>query len=141
MKSVVKNIELSTSESMGIIDITEKVREILAASEIKNGLANIITQHTTSAININENEKNLRHDMIKFLKDFVPREKDYAHNRVSADGRDNAHAHILSLFTNASESIPVSNGRLVLGSWQSVFFIELDGPRPKRVVTVQVFGE
>ena len=82
----------------------------------------------------------LQRDMVKFLTDLVPRNGDYLHNRNPVDGRDNAHAHLMGLFMNATETVPISGGQLLLGGWQSIFFIELDGPRPKRQVLLQFLG-
>jgi secondary thiamine-phosphate synthase enzyme len=78
--------------------------------------------------------------MVTFLKRLVPRDGDYLHNLAPVDDRDNAHAHLIGLFMNASESIPVRDGELLLGGWQSVFFVELDGPRPRREVSLQFIG-
>jgi secondary thiamine-phosphate synthase enzyme len=63
------------------------------------------------------------------------------HNFNPVDGRLNAHSHLLGLFMNASETIPIAQGELLLGQWQSIFFIELDGPREERILRVQIAGE
>jgi secondary thiamine-phosphate synthase enzyme len=96
--------------------------------------------HTTARININEREPQLQRDMLTFLKRFVPRDGDYLHNLEPIDGRDNAHSHLLGLFMNSSEVIPLAGDALVLGEWQSIFFIELDGPRERRGVELQIMG-
>ncbi len=134
-------IELATTAPIQIIDITDQVRERLRVSGLRNGLVTLISRHTTARVNLNEREERLQQDMVTFLKRLVPRDGNYGHNIAPVDDRDNAHAHLLGLFANASESIPVGDGELLLGEWQSVFFVELDGPRPKRQVTVQLLGE
>ena len=78
--------------------------------------------------------------METFLKRFAPRDGTYLHNLNPVDGRDNAHSHLLGLLMNASETIPFSKGKLLVGEWQSVFFIELDGPRKQRNILLQISG-
>lgn len=137
----IDHIELATTAPIQIIDITDQVRERLRAVGLRRGLVTLISRHTTARVNLNEREERLQQDMVTFLKRLVPRDGDYGHNIAPVDDRDNAHAHLLGLFANASESIPVTDGELLLGEWQSVFFVELDGPRPKRQVTLQLLGE
>jgi len=141
MHSILDSITLVTTEPIQVVDITQQVRERLANSKLHNGLMTLISRHTTARVNLNEHELQLHRDMVTFLKRLVPRDGDYLHNLAPVDDRDNAHAHLLGLFMNASESIPVVDGELLLGSWQSVFFVELDGPREQRSVTLQFIGE
>ncbi|MGB5736721.1 MAG: secondary thiamine-phosphate synthase enzyme YjbQ [Thiohalocapsa sp.] len=141
MHSTLDSITLATTEPIQVIDITQQLRERLAESGLRNGLVTLISRHTTARVNLNEHEAQLQRDMVTFLKRLVPRDGNYLHNLAPVDDRDNAHAHLLGLFMNASESIPVVNGELLLGGWQSVFFIELDGPRERRSVTLQFIGE
>ncbi len=141
MQACIDRIELTTTAPIQLLDITAQVRERVQASGLRHGLVTLISNHTTARVNLNEHEERLQQDMITFLKRLVPRDGDYGHNIAPVDDRDNAHAHLLGLFANASESIPVADGELLLGAWQSVFFIELDGPRPRRQVTVQLLGE
>ena len=140
MKSIVKTIECETTAPIQVINITDRVKSILEESGIQEGSLTLLTQHTTTAININEEEEGLQRDMIDFLKHFVPADGDYVHNRNAADGRPNAHSHLMTLLTNSSETIPITQGKMLLGDWQSLFFIELDGPRPKRTVTIHIYG-
>lgn len=140
MQYIINNISLRTSEPLEIIDITAEAAAAVAASGIRNGQFNVMSRHTTAFIAINEKEESLMEDMEAFLKRFVPKDGNYRHNLTSLDGRDNAHAHLLGLFMNASETIPISEGKLLLGEWQSLFFIELDGPREKRNVLLQLSG-
>ncbi|WP_296897582.1 secondary thiamine-phosphate synthase enzyme YjbQ [Thiohalocapsa sp.] len=141
MSALIDHIELATTAPIQLIDITAQVRERVRAAGLRQGLVTLISQHTTARLNLNENEERLQQDMVTFLKRLVPRDGDYSHNIAPVDDRDNAHAHLLGLFANASESIPVADGELLLGDWQSVFFVELDGPRAKRQVTLQLLGE
>jgi secondary thiamine-phosphate synthase enzyme len=141
MKMVLDEITLATPAPIALIDISAELRARCEKSGIRAGLATLISRHTTAYVNLNEREPRLQQDMLTFLKRFIPRDGDYAHNIAPVDGRDNAHAHLLGLFMNASESIPIVDGTLMLGEWQSVFFVELDGPRPARALTLQFLGE
>jgi secondary thiamine-phosphate synthase enzyme len=141
MPSRIDHIQLATTAPIQLIDITANVRERVQASGLRHGLVTLISNHTTARVNLNEREERLQQDMVTFLKRLVPRDGDYGHNIAPVDDRDNAHAHLLGLFANASESIPVADGALLLGEWQSIFFVELDGPRTQRQVTVQLLGE
>jgi secondary thiamine-phosphate synthase enzyme len=134
-------VQLATVAPIQVIDITAEVRDWVAGSGIRNGLLTLISTHTTARLNINEREEQLQRDMVTFLKRLVPRDGDYLHNLAPVDDRDNAHSHLLGLFMNASETIPVTAGDLALGGWQSIFFIELDGPREHRQVQLQLLGE
>ncbi|KAA6185209.1 YjbQ family protein [Thiohalocapsa marina] len=140
MHCIHDRIQLETTAPIQILDITDQVRERCAASGLRDGMVTLISRHTTARLNLNERESQLQRDMVTFLKRLVPRDGDYLHNLAPVDDRDNAHSHLLGLFMNASESIPVSDGQLMLGEWQSIFFIELDGPRPQRSVTLQFLG-
>jgi secondary thiamine-phosphate synthase enzyme len=140
MKILRSRIELATTAPIQIVDITGQVRDFVSASGIRDGQVTVACLHTTARININEREPQLQRDMLTFLKRFVPRDGDYLHNLEPIDGRDNAHSHLLGLFMNSSEVIPLAGDALVLGEWQSIFFIELDGPRERRGVELQIMG-
>jgi secondary thiamine-phosphate synthase enzyme len=133
-------IELATTEPIEIIDITGQVRDFVASTAVRDGLLTLSCLHTTARVNVNEREPQLQRDMLTYLKRLIPRDGDYLHNLAPIDGRDNAHSHLLGLFMNSSETIPVANGELVLGGWQSIFFIELDGPRERRGLELQILG-
>ena len=140
MKILRHRIELATIEPIQILDITALVRDWVAAAGVRDGLLTLSSTHTTARVNVNEREPQLQRDMVTFLKRLAPRDGDWLHNLAPVDGRDNAHAHILGLLMNSAESIAVADGALALGEWQSIFFIELDGPRPLRAVDAQLMG-
>lgn len=140
MKILRTRIELETVEPIQIIDVTEQVRDWLKTTGVRDGLLTVTSLHTTARVNVNEREPQLQKDMATWLKRFVPRDGDWLHNEVAIDGRDNAHSHILGLFMNSSESIAVADGEMVLGSWQAIFFIELDGPRDRRALELHIMG-
>lgn len=135
-----EDLKLASNAPIEVIDITALVRERLAASGLADGLLTLVSRHTTACLNINEQEHQLQRDMVAFLKRLAPRDGDYRHNVAPVDDRDNAHAHLLGLLMSTSVSIPVADGVLQLGEWQSIFFVELDGPRPVRRVTLHCLG-
>ena len=141
MKILRTRIEFGTVEPIQILDMTGQVRDWLNTTGVRDGLLTITSLHTTARVNVNEREPQLQKDMVTYLKRLVPCDGDWLHNLVTVDGRGNAHSHILGLFMNSSESIPVSGGELILGGWQSIFFIELDGPRERRTLELQIMGE
>lgn len=129
-----RTFKLSSNSNFQIIDITRDVVNILAGiskeTDFNDGLVNIFTKHSTSAIVINENEKGLLNDFEKVLKDIVKENDNYHHDFID----NNAASHIRSFLLGSSETVPIAGGRLDLGTWQSIFFIELDGPRQNRTV-------
>ena len=140
MRIITHTIRIQTTKPVEIIDITPEVTTALVSSGLQQGQVTIISQHTTAFININEKEERLLEDMETWLKRLVPKDGNYLHNLNPIDGRHNAHSHLLGLFMNSSETIPFSEGKLLIGQWQSIFFVELDGPREERSVLVQISG-
>lgn len=140
MQFITRTIPLATTKPIEIIDITRQVEEALAESGLNDGTLTIMSRHTTACININEREERLLEDMETFLKRLAPRDGNYGHNLEPIDGRDNAHSHLIGLFMNTSETIPFSEAKLMLGTWQSIFFVELDGAREERQVLLHFAG-
>ncbi len=140
MEYFTTSIVRQTIDPIQIIDVTDEVSEYVASCGLKKGQITLVSQHTTAFVNINEEEPRLLEDMVIFLKRLVPKDGDYRHNIKPVDGRDNAHAHLMGLFMNSSETIPFESGKLLLGEWQSIFLVELDGPRPKRKLLMQISG-
>ena len=129
-----KKIILNSNKNFEIIDITSKInREI----DIESGIANIFSRHSTSAIVVNENERGLLADLELMLSDLVSDKYSWQHDRID----NNAKSHLKSFLLSSSETIPISNGKLDLGTWQSVFFIELDGPRKNRAVNLTFISD
>lgn len=140
MKHSLHEIQFKTSGTVEFLDITSHVESALEKSGIRDGTVTVFTQHTTAAIRINESCERLQADMFGILEKLVPR-ADYRHDEDTVDNRRNARAHLASLLLGASETIPVGNGKLLLGTWQSVFFVELDGPRGVRKAVVKIMGD
>ncbi|MDD5086997.1 MAG: secondary thiamine-phosphate synthase enzyme YjbQ [Candidatus Nanoarchaeia archaeon] len=133
-----KEIILSTKEHEEIVDITDEVQKIVSESKVKNGLCNVFTMHATAAIIINENyDSNLRSDIIKAIKKIVPEKDSYLHDKID----NNAASHIRSTILGPSETIPIKDGKLQLGTWQQIAFFELDGPRNERKIVVSVIKD
>ena len=139
--------QFHTERAPQFIDITDWVSECVAISKVCNGFAVVYSKHTTAAVKINENEPLLLEDMSKFLEKLSPSNGGYQHNdfsirtvNMNADESPNGHAHLQHLLLGTSETVPVIDGNMQFGRYQSVFFIELDGPR-NREVMVQVVGE
>ena len=130
-----RRFELTTREHNEVVDVTREVARIVAESGVRDGVCTVFTPHATAAITINENDDpNIGIDFLASLRKLVVEHDGWLHDRVD----DNAAAHIKSALVGPSESIPVENGRLALGTWQNVFFCEFDGPRSRRGVVVTV---
>jgi secondary thiamine-phosphate synthase enzyme len=136
MKTHTANIKIATNDRVELINITQRVNEALRGAGIKNGLLVVFTRHTTSALTINEDEQRLKRDLLELLERIVPSDADYRHNEID----NNADAHLRSSLMQPFLIIPVINGSLQLGTWQSLFFVELDGPRNREVI-VTIIGE
>ncbi|MEH2145908.1 secondary thiamine-phosphate synthase enzyme YjbQ [Nostoc sp.] len=145
MPIINKLIEIETEPKIKIYNITPQIQDLLASTSIKNGQILVFSRHTTTALAINENEVRLLEDIKMFLQKLAPESDRYLHNDlhlrdVPEDEPINAHSHLMAMMLTTSEIIPVVDGKLALGTWQSVLFFELDGPR-KRTVFVQISGE
>ena len=132
----VKNISIKTTKNFELVDITKKINEVLKISGAKDGLLNIFTRHTTTALFINENEDGLIKDYEDILFKLVPRRGGYRHDRID----DNAHSHLKSIILNTSITIPFKDSKLLLGTWQRIFFVELDGPRSRNIIVSIIEG-
>ena len=141
----IKQITIKTEQGVSVYNLTEQIKEIVAESKIKNGNVLVFTKHTTTAIGINEDETRLLEDIKMSLEKIAPKNKKYLHDdihlrKVPPDERINGHSHIKALCLNKSETIPLINNELALGTWQSIMFFELDGSR-EREILIQVNGE
>jgi secondary thiamine-phosphate synthase enzyme len=133
-------LSVATTQPIEIVDLTEPVRAWVRGTGVGAGLLTVMSPHTTARITINEREAELQRDMVRWLEALAPAAADYGHNRAPVDDRLNAHAHLLGLFVNASETIPVTRGDLELGGWQALFLVELDGPRERREVALHLLA-
>ena len=137
--------EVETELGINIYNITPQIAKLLEASSIKTGQILVFSRHTTTALAINEYEERLLEDIKVYLRKLAPESDKYLHNdlhlrpNIPPDEPMNAHSHLMAMTLSTSEVIPVVDGHLGLGTYQSVLFFDLDGPR-KRTVFVQISG-
>jgi len=127
-----KKLTVSTQDRYQLIDITDKVEEIVRKGRVKGGLCLVFVPHSTAAIILTENEKGLLDDWLLVLKRLVSG-LDFKHNRID----NNADSHILSGLLGQGKTLAIEDGKLVRGTWQQIFLAELDGPR-ERKVTIKI---
>ena len=141
-----ETLEYQTAEAPGFIDITGDVSAVVERSGIGFGTANVFSKHTTASIRLNEHEPLLLRDMARILRNAAPQDAYYEHNDFSRrtvnmnEGEcANGHSHCQHLFLGTSETLPLLDGQLVIGQYQSLFLVELDHPRGREVL-VTVMG-
>jgi secondary thiamine-phosphate synthase enzyme len=127
----------NTKERHEFINITRQVAGIVAASKIKDGLVLINPMHITAAVYVNDAEAGLIEDFEAMLRELVPPERDYEHNKT---GEDNAYAHLWRTLMGHQVTLPITGGELDLGPWEQIYYAEFDGKRKKRVI-VKVVGD
>lgn len=132
-----EEIILSTSKKQEIIDITDKVNSIIKKSKIRNGICNVFAAHATASIIINENyDPDICLDLLDALNKLIP-SGIWRHDRIDGNGD----AHLKSAILGPGETVPIKNMELMLGRWQGVAFVELDGPRNNRKIIVTIVGD
>lgn len=128
-------LQLKTHSFKECVEITDDVRRIVRESGVDQGLCHVMALHATAAIVINENaDPNIGKDLITALDRAIPDHAGWLHDRID----NNAQAHIKAAILGPSETIPIENGDLLLGTWQGILFVELDGPRSDRRISVQI---
>ena len=145
MKIISSYIELETGEGIALHDLMPGIKKAVAKTGIKHGFVTVTSQHTTTAIAINENEERLVEDIKTFFNRIIPPSDKYLHNDIALrdcppDEPENAQSHLAAMLLGSSEVVALAEGELVLGQYQSVMLYELDGPRTRKV-NVQVYGE
>jgi secondary thiamine-phosphate synthase enzyme len=130
-----QKVPLATEERRAVMDVTGQVETAVAASRVRDGIALVFCPHTTAAVVVNEMDGRLEQDLLAWAAKAVPEGAGWRHDAVEA----NAHAHLQGISMNQAATLPVVGGRLALGTWQHVLFVELDGPR-QRELWVQVVG-
>jgi secondary thiamine-phosphate synthase enzyme len=137
MKIFQKTLILKSKGINDFIRITENVQDVVRESKIKKGMVFVNALHNTAALIIQENDSTIHKDLINTLEKIAPLKEKYFHNY---EGNENATAHIKSNLLGSFATVPLENGKLLLGTWQDIFFIELFEPRERKVV-VTVIGE
>lgn len=150
--SVITNyLEYKSEKFLEFKDITVDIEKIVRSNKIMDGQVLIYSPHTTMSIKINEKEKGICNDFTKLMRKLIPKDEYYEHNDLTkrtenlvcekgASDCMNGHSHCMHLLMNASETIPIIDGNLMLGCWQRIFAIELDCAR-KRKIIVQITGK
>lgn len=141
-----QTLEYRTQSGPWLLEITDDVRTVVRASGLRWGQVTVFSNHTTAAIRLQENEPLLLEDLKEMLERVAPRDHYYRHNdfnirtvNMHPDEPKNGHSHCQQLLLSSSETIPLANGDLQMGEFQSIFLVELDGAR-KRRVTVSIMG-
>ena len=138
-------LEVSTSQPTAFVDLTARLSRFVTRSGIRHGLLGVHTLHTTTAVVLNEDEPLLRDDIVDQLERLAPREMPYAHDdparrrvNLTPHERVNGHAHCRAVNLGASLCLSVVDGALLLGRWQRVLFVDLDGPQLRQVAATIV---
>jgi secondary thiamine-phosphate synthase enzyme len=145
-----KTFHYNPKKKFHFIDVTDDVASCVSESGIKQGIVQIYCPHTTVAVKINESEDGFKEDFAKLMSELVPKDRYYKHNDLDIRKEEtlctnkslcvNGDSHILQMLVGTtSESIPVEDGKVMLGSWQRIFLIELDKKRDRRL-EIRVFG-
>ena len=126
---MIHKIDIITRTRTEFVDVTSQIQEIIRQNEVKEGICYLYVPHTTAAVTINESaDRNVVEDIIFMLNKVIPFESKYLHSE------GNSAAHIKASIVGPSETIPIENGRLMLGTWQGIFFCEFDGPRRRQML-------
>ena len=124
----------STKGEIEFIDLSDKVQEAVSKSGIKNGLVHVFAPHATGILILTENDYSLLNDIKALLEKLIPKHATYNHP-------SNAHAHLRSVLLPPDKTLPVIDGRIEFGTWQSLVFVETDVHSRRRTVIIQVIGE
>ncbi|HAK88156.1 MAG TPA: hypothetical protein DHV16_06500 [Nitrospiraceae bacterium] len=126
---MIKTLNIKSSSKTEFIDITDEIHEAVKESGVKNGICYICVPHTTAGVTINEGaDPSVKRDILTTLNRLIPFEGDYRHME------GNSAAHIKSSLVGVSANVLIEDGKAILGTWQSVYFCEFDGPRHRRAI-------
>jgi len=134
MNVVNEKIVFSTNGEIEFKDLTGKVHEVVKKSEIKNGIVHVFAPHATGVIILTEHEPNLDLDVKDFLEKIIPKQGNYRHP-------SNAHSHLRSMLLSPDKTLPIIDGQVIFGTWQSLVFVETDVYSRQRTIIMQVLGE
>jgi secondary thiamine-phosphate synthase enzyme len=135
MTTHLETLTIHTSCREEMVDITDQVRRVVAKETVNSGMIWIYSPHTTAGITIQENaDPDVKRDLLEHLRKLVPRQADFRHREGNSD------AHIKTALVGSCQAVPIEQERVLLGTWQAVFFCEFDGPRSRRVL-VKIIGQ
>ena len=137
MKSHTEYLTFNTKKHREYVHITPQVEAAVQRSGVREGMALVSAMHITAGVYVNDNEPGLIRDIDEWLEGLAPSRQDYRHHQT---GEDNGDSHLKAILVHHQVLVPVTAGKLDLGTWQRVFYAEFDGQRPKRVI-VKVIGE
>jgi secondary thiamine-phosphate synthase enzyme len=146
MKQLLKTLELKTNKQFQLLNVTDQVKQAITESGVQSGIATVFTPHTTASVRCNHDEPLLAQDIMKAVYRLVPLDISYSHDlfevreNVSVNERSNGQAHVKSFLFGSSETFVIENGQPMLGERQSIFFVEFDGGRPRKM-HVKIMGE
>ncbi|MEM1250944.1 MAG: secondary thiamine-phosphate synthase enzyme YjbQ [Cyanobacteria bacterium P01_H01_bin.21] len=145
MQIVSHYLTVDTADSIDILNITSAIQQTVESTGIRQGYVVVFSCHTTTALTVNEDEERLLVDIKTYLRKLAPPKDRYLHNdlhlrEVPPDEPINAHSHLMAMTLDNSETIPIIDGQLALGTYQSVMLVDLDGPRQGRRVCLQICG-
>jgi secondary thiamine-phosphate synthase enzyme len=134
MKVVNEKIIFSTKGEIELKDLTGKVHDVVRKSGVKNGLIHVFAPHATGVLILTEHEPSLDKDVKEFLEKIIPKHGNYHHP-------SNAHSHLRSMLLSPDKTLPVIDGQVIFGTWQSLVFVETDVYSRERTIIMQVMGE
>jgi len=137
MNSFTDYLWFETPQRQALVNITDKLAEMVDKSGIQEGMCLVSAMHITAAIWVNDEESGLKKDLFKWLEELAPAKPDYLHHQT---GEDNADAHLKRTLLHHQAILPITKGKLDVGPWEQVFYAEFDGQRRKRVV-IKILGE
>jgi secondary thiamine-phosphate synthase enzyme len=137
MKSHTEYLTFNTKKHREYVHITPQVEAAVAKSGVEEGMALVSAMHITAGVYVNDNESGLIHDIDEWLESLAPFRQDYRHHET---GEDNGDSHLKAILVHHQVILPITKGRLDLGTWQRIFYAEFDGRRSKRVI-IKIIGD
>jgi secondary thiamine-phosphate synthase enzyme len=133
-KVVNKSFSFTTKGEIDFVDLSDKVQDEVSLSGIKNGIAHVFAPHATGILILTENDEALLEDIKILFEELAPKQKRYLHP-------SNAHSHLRSMLLPPDKTLPIIDGKVTFGTWQSLLFVETDVYPRKRTIIIQVMGE
>ena len=133
-KVINTTLNFTTKGEIDFLDLSDQAQEAVTTSEIRNGIVHVFAPHATGILILTENDPALLEDIRNLLEDLAPKHESYSHP-------SNAHSHLRSMLLPPDKTLPVVNGRIEFGTWQSLMFVETDVYPRKRTIIIQVMGE